>query len=76
MAYRATRTEGRVAVGVWTKDLSQGQVLADDEVPDDVAEHLKNHGLLVDVDDGSGDNPWFGSDDPDLASIGKPKSKK
>lgn len=76
MAYRATRDENRVAVGEWTKDLYKGQVLADDEVPDGVAEHLKGHGLLVDVDEGSGDNPWFDSDDPDLASIGKVKSSK
>lgn len=66
MAYRVTRTENKVAVGEWSRDLFKGDVLATKEVPDSVADHLMSHGLLVECSDKSEDNPWFDSEDPDL----------
>jgi hypothetical protein len=79
MAYRATRTEGRVNAGnTWTRDLSKGQVFevgdGRTQVPQEVADYLEEQGLLVECADGSTDNPWFDSDDPELASAGDPKA--
>ena len=71
--YRATRTEGRVAVGNWTGDLNKGQVFSvgdpkttPDAVPQEVADYLVGHGVLV-AADSEEDNPWFDSEDPDLS---------
>jgi hypothetical protein len=74
MAYRATGTESRVTVGDWVGDLTKGQVLKVKTktsgnvgyVPQDVADYLVDHGLLVKCDDKAEDNPWFDSEDPDL----------
>lgn len=76
MAYRATRTENRVSVGEWTKDLEKGQVLPTEEVPDDVADHLMNHGLLIECPNDAEGNPWYDSDDPELAAVGEGSAKK
>lgn len=75
MAYRATRTESRVTVGnAFTADFEKGQVVRGGKgrgtVPDDVADYLVEQGLLVEVEDDAVDNPWFDSDDPELAGAG------
>jgi hypothetical protein len=75
MAYRATRDEPRVAVGDWTRDLHKGEVLPTDRVPDEVADHLMGHGLLIEVEDDAEDNPWFDSDDPELANPPKAEAE-
>ena len=71
--YRATRTEGRVAVGNWTGDLNKGQVFSvgdpkttPDAIPQEVADYLVGHGVLVEADSEE-DNQWFDSEDPDLS---------
>lgn len=75
VAYRVTRTESRVAVGDWTMDLTKGQVVQAALVPDHVADHLINHGLLIECDSGDEDNLFYDSEDPVLADAGKAKSK-
>jgi hypothetical protein len=61
----------RVAVGEWTKDVAKGQVFPTNQVPDTVADHLINQGLFVEVPDDAEDNPWFDSDDSELAAQGQ-----
>jgi hypothetical protein len=73
MAYRATRTEPRVAVGNYTGDFAKGQIVTisprgDLYDVDDVADYLVEQGLLIEVDDDAVDNQWFDSDDPELAN--------
>lgn len=76
MAYRATRNESRVAVGDWTMDLTKGQVIPTDLVPDYVADHLMEHGLVVECPDDADHNAWFDSEDPELAGQGAGSVKK
>jgi hypothetical protein len=76
MAYRATRDENQVAVGNWTRDLHKGEVIPTDRVPDEVADHLMGHGLLIEVPDDAETNPWFDSEDPELSEAGKGTAKK
>lgn len=76
VGYRVTRTESRVAVGDWTMDVTKGDVLDAALVPDHVADHLINHGLLIQCDADDEANPWYDSDDPDFANTGKAKKSK
>lgn len=74
MAYRATRTEPRVNAGNGKSfDFSKGQVVTG--LNKDQAAYLVEQGLLIEVPDGSTDNPWFDSEDEELASQGDPKPK-
>ena len=77
-AYRATRTEPRVNAGNGKSfDFQKGQIveLGPTGLNKDQAEYLCDQGLLIEVPNGSTDNPWFDSDDDELASQGDPKPK-
>lgn len=67
MAYRAVRNEPRMGIGEWTRDLRKGEVLQSSDLPQEVAEHLVAHGVLVEVADDAEHNEWFDSEDPNLS---------
>lgn len=72
--YRATRTEPRVNAGNGKSfDFQKGQVV--DNLSKEAGEYLCEQGLLIEVPSGSTDNPWFDSDDEELAAQGDPKPK-
>lgn len=54
-----------MGVGEFTRDFRKGAVYSD--IPPEVAEHLMDHGVLVEVEDAAADNEWFDSEDRALA---------